>query len=142
MMYGTAARLNEISIGMPKEEVIKRLGNPSTTATDGNSEYMIYHWVEKVVGYPNFPQDYFVSIKNGHVFGYGRKGDFGTTRNPGMDINVQEKIEISKPDSKSESQKSEKSDYEQLDKLYRLKQEGAITEDEYLEHKKKLLSVP
>lgn len=49
MIFGTADQLNKLSIGMPKEEVLKLLGSPKSVSADGGVEYMQYSWVKTLL---------------------------------------------------------------------------------------------
>jgi hypothetical protein len=40
---GTSDRLNRVSLGMTKAEVISVMGEPDSTAANASAEYLIYH---------------------------------------------------------------------------------------------------
>ena len=79
LLFGcaTAHKINKISIGMSKGQVIETLGDPvSVTAKDG-IEYLNYRYSE--TGDDAFygrTDPYVVVIKNGVVDGYGREREF------------------------------------------------------------------
>ena len=80
-IYGTADQLNQISIGMPKEQVLKLLGTPKSTSASNGVEYLQYLWVKTTIAAnANYPEDYFVAIQDGRVLSYGRTGDFDSAR--------------------------------------------------------------
>jgi len=134
MVHGTADQLNKISIGMPKDEVIKVLGPPKSIAANEGIEYMQYRWVKTVIATDaNWPDDYFVAIKEGKVSSYGKKGDFDSTKPP------TQRIEIDKTVRDVSAQKREKDLYTELKKLKDLKDSGVITEAEFEAQKKKAL---
>lgn len=85
-MYGTATQLNQISTGMPKTEVISRLGPPNSTAAYEGGEYLTYRWMEAVA--TAWPQDYFVFLVDGRVSSFGRKGDFNSVKDPTIGVNI------------------------------------------------------
>ncbi len=79
----TAAKLNEISLGMSKQKVIEVLGTPSTTSATKGVEYMIYEFYGAWDGRMRIKggsKNYFVRIKDGIVESYGQKGDFDSTK--------------------------------------------------------------
>jgi hypothetical protein len=83
--------LTRVSVGMDKDEAIRRLGKPTRIAVHGGVEYLEYESYENSgwdwKGKRNF-QQMFVRIVNGRVDSFGRKGDFDSTKNPTTDINV------------------------------------------------------
>lgn len=69
-----AREINVISLGMTKQEVISRLGDPvSISATEGR-EYLNYRFLEQGEDWETSP--YYVRLANGKVDAYGRQGDF------------------------------------------------------------------
>ncbi len=67
-----ASQLNSLSLGMPKANVIEKMGDPLLTKASDGVEYMVYN-LSRPSG------EYFVQIKDGKVAAFGKKGDFGTT---------------------------------------------------------------
>jgi len=73
----TVSKVNRISTGMEKEEVIQALGMPVSTTEKDGAEYMNYRFVESTYdawmsfGGGNVP--YYVKIVNGKVAEYGRQ---------------------------------------------------------------------
>ena len=45
---GTAEQLNQVTTGMPKAEVIAKLGAPSSIAAHRSGDYLTYRWMEAV----------------------------------------------------------------------------------------------
>ncbi len=70
----TSSAMNKISIGMPKEQVIKTLGNPISVSADGTCEYLNYKLLDNIMDDTLTP--YYVRLVNGKVDAYGRNGDF------------------------------------------------------------------
>lgn len=133
-VFGTADQLNQLSIGMSKEEVLKRLGPPKSTAANAGIEYMQYRWVKTVIAADgNFPDDYYVGIRDGRVESFGRKGDFDSAKLPTRRIEVDQTIR------QETSSKSSKDLYTELKKLQDLKEAKLLTEDEFSSRKKRLL---
>ncbi len=84
-----SSKFNKVSLGMSKAEVIDAIGKPQSTSAKDGVEYLTYNVYEVVFG-QYVP--YFVRIKNGKVESYGKMGDFDSTKNPTMNINVDAKI--------------------------------------------------
>jgi outer membrane protein assembly factor BamE (lipoprotein component of BamABCDE complex) len=89
----TAHKINNISLGMTKAEVIEIMGAPmSTSATEG-VEYLHYDLYEtKEAAQFKHGRPYFVRIVDGAVNAYGRRGDFDSTKVPEdkttIDLNI------------------------------------------------------
>lgn len=74
----TSSRLNNLSLGMTKQEVIKKIGNPSSTkASEGVEvlEYMLYPCGGLSVCND---EPYWVTLRDNKVVQFGKAGDFGT----------------------------------------------------------------
>jgi len=71
--YGTAEKLNNISIGMTKEQVVKELGNPDTTRASDNQEVLIYKWMKTVVSWA--PRYFYVRLVNKKVQSFGEESE-------------------------------------------------------------------
>ena len=133
-IFGSADQLNQLSIGMTKEQVIQKIGPPKSTAAGNGVEFMNYRWVKTVIAADgNFPEDYYVQLQNGKVIGYGRKGDFDTTSNPIQRVQIDQTIRH------PESASTKKDLYVELKKLQDMKETGLLTDDEFKARKKKLL---
>jgi hypothetical protein len=80
----TAHKLNEVSVGMTKSEVLAKLGSPNSTRANEGVEYLVYKLRDRVELDPikaqSIGEDYFVQLKDGRVVSYGKVGDFGTAR--------------------------------------------------------------
>lgn len=70
-MYGTGADMNAVSIGMPRAEVIQKLGTPLSTSATATSETLHYRKMERVIGW--LPTAYFVRLEAGKVTSYGKE---------------------------------------------------------------------
>lgn len=134
----TASQLNQISIGMSKDEVIKKMGQPISTAAIGGKEYLNYRLVpsSEPAQWANY-EPYFVCIQEGKVASYGQKGDFDSTKDPTQvikimgDIKSDEKINVKTENNEELTDK--------LKTLNKLLTDGLITKSEFDEQKKKLL---
>ena len=73
MMYGTAAKLNRISVGMPREQVVRELGTPDTSSASGNEEILKYKWMKTVVEW--VPEYFYVRLVDGKVASYGEENE-------------------------------------------------------------------
>jgi hypothetical protein len=75
LMVGCASskKINEISLGMNRDQVITQMGSPDSTSAKDNIEYLNY----KLATDGLFRDDYYVRLVNGQVDAYGRAGDFG-----------------------------------------------------------------
>ncbi|SRR6266540_1579165 len=123
--------LSRISVGMTKSEVIAALGKPDETATHGQTEYLKYGWDNPWDGRRAVAEWYFVRLIGGRVESFGREGDFDSTKNPALDLNVNQKVTTdSKPAIPSDA--DTRSDlFTRLKKLQALKDEGLITQEEF-----------
>ena len=88
----TPQKMNDLSIGMTKGQVIELLGQPHSTSGKGNVQYLNYRLYDI-----NDPpeQPYFVCLVDGKVESYGRLGDLDSTKPPEIkstvDLKIQEK---------------------------------------------------
>lgn len=83
-----------ISLGMSKAEVINILGTPDSVSANKGVEYLSYtlrtetSFTRNTWGYQS---NYFVRLVDGKVESYGRVGDFDSTRNPTLDVNIRQR---------------------------------------------------
>lgn len=132
----TAHKINQVNVGMTKNEVIAVMGQPvSVSATEG-VEYLNYRLSETDDNaFYGITTPYYVRIKNGKVDAFGRHGDFDSTKTPTIRI---EKDETIKQDTNMKVE--EKPDlYKELLKLKELKDQGIITDEEFELKKKEIL---
>ena len=82
--------LNKISVGMTKGQVIEELGEPTSVAAQNGMEVMRYDlWKDFWQRSPgDYKSEFFVKIVGGKVESYGRMGDFDSTKNPALDLNI------------------------------------------------------
>jgi len=133
--YYPSLKMNDIKIGMTRQQVIEIMGSPSSSSAINNIMYLNYSLHEW-----NHPEgqersSYFVRIIDGKVESYGKSGDFDSTKPPTIRI---EKDETIKQDTNMKIE--EKPDlYKELLKLKELKEQGILTEEEFELKKKDLL---
>ena len=89
----TAQKINSVSIGMTKQEVMTALGPPASTSAKDGVEYLNYRFSETDdEAFYGITRPYFVRIINGKVDSYGRLGDFDSTKTPEtkstIDLNI------------------------------------------------------
>jgi hypothetical protein len=134
MVFGTADQLNKVSVGMTRQEVIQTLGEPKAISAKGDLEYLQYRWVKTVVAADaNFPEDYFVAVKNGRVVSYGKKGDFDSAKPATQRVEIDETVKGAAPQQQSGDV------YTDLIKLKALKDAGIISDAEFQAQKTKRL---
>jgi hypothetical protein len=95
LFFGGCARyakdINAISLGMTKQEVIERLGNPASISATKGVEYLNYRYYEDDKDmWWGITHPYYVQIIDGKVTAYGRHGDFGVAE----DAQQRQKIDI------------------------------------------------
>jgi len=69
----SAGKINDVNIGMTKQEAVAVMGQPSSTSAKGDVEYLNY----RLSGGFLMTNDYYVRLKEGKVDAFGRAGDFG-----------------------------------------------------------------
>ena len=83
-------RMNNMRLGMSKDEVIQAMGHPASISATEGVEYLNYRFsdtADEALLY-NITHDYSVCLKDGKVVSYGRRGDFGTTAQPAETIRI------------------------------------------------------
>jgi hypothetical protein len=65
-------KMNNLKIGMTKQEVIEAVGVPYRTSASGNVEYLKYR-IDTGIFYSDL---YLVRLLDGKVDAYGQRGDF------------------------------------------------------------------
>lgn len=125
--------MNKISNGMSKQEVIKKMGKPSSTSSDGYYEYLRYELTANSTDafYGNHTT-YYVRLLDGKVDSYGKMGDFDSSKNPTIDVNTNNKYQNMNENSSDKM-------YSELNKLKDLLDRGIITKDEYEAKKQEIL---
>ena len=134
----TAGRINRVSLGMSKEEVIKVMGRPVSTSAEKGTEYLNYKLAETSTDDAyGISTPYAVCLRGGKVVSYGRHGDFGTTEQPAQVIKV---IGDLKSDEKINVQTENNGELEKkLKTLNKLLTDGFITKNEFDSRRKNFL---
>ena len=87
----TASKMNSLHVGMTKQEVVSVMGQPSNTAAPGGGvEILRYHlsptsWPDNDYA---TTKEYFVRLVNGKAASYGKMGDFDSTKDPTLNVNI------------------------------------------------------
>lgn len=86
----TARKMNALSLGMTKADVIDSLGSPASTSATEGVEFLNYSFPENDSdAMYGIARPYFVKLKDGKVVAYGKRGDFGSTETPRQTIRVE-----------------------------------------------------
>ena len=68
----TAKKMNQLSLGMPKQQVIAIMGEPTTTAAENGQEILIYElYNNSQDAFNDLPTPYYAKIKSGKLSAYG-----------------------------------------------------------------------
>lgn len=86
----TAHKMNNISLGMTKQQVIQTLGPPASTSATTGVEYLNYRFSETDDhAFAGISTPYYVQILDGKVAAYGRSGDFKVPETKStIDLNI------------------------------------------------------
>lgn len=69
----SASKMNNVNIGMTREQAVATMGPPTSTSAKGDVEYLNYRLSSGFLT----TDDYYVRLKAGRVDAFGRSGDFG-----------------------------------------------------------------
>ena len=75
-LIGCAAsskKMNQLKLGMTKQEVIEAIGEPTSTSAKRNREYLNY----RLTADGFYSDSYYVRLLDGKVESYGGAGSFG-----------------------------------------------------------------
>jgi hypothetical protein len=147
----TSEALNNVHIGMTKADVQALLGTPDSTSAQANVEYMTYYLTSDA-GYGR-DQPYMVRLVNGKVESFGRFAQLfdlynrpvtnatpGQPNFPQLGITAASVAPYGTTQGVVVSSGSNLAD--ELVKLKRLKDQGALTDEEFAKAKAKLLATP
>lgn len=87
----TLDKMNNVSIGMDKQQVISAMGSPTETRAAEGVEYLVYH-LRTHTDIRRAKKPYFVKLQNGQVTAYGEIGDFGSTQTPESTVNINQTV--------------------------------------------------
>jgi hypothetical protein len=126
----TANKLNDLRIGMTKDQVIAILGKPDSTSAQSNIEYLTYYLVSDTATRIG-DQPYSVRLVNGQVESFGRFMQLFDIYN--RPVSGASSPSVGTPGQPVAGLATE------LQKLKTLKDQGALTEEEYQTAKARLL---
>lgn len=69
----SSSKINNVSLGMTREETVAVMGEPASTSAKGDVEYLNYRLSKGLF----MTDDYYVRLRGGKVDAFGRAGDFG-----------------------------------------------------------------
>jgi Short C-terminal domain/SmpA / OmlA family len=147
----TSEALNNVHIGMTKAEVLSLLGTPDSTSAQANVEYMTYYLTSDA-GYGR-DQPYMVRLVNGKVESFGRFAQLfdlynrpvtnATPGQPGFPQLGIAAASVSPSGTTEVTADLPRTDLAaQLAMLKQLRDQGALTDDEFAKAKAKLLAAP
>jgi outer membrane protein assembly factor BamE (lipoprotein component of BamABCDE complex) len=70
---GSSKKMNLLSLGMTKQQVIETIGEPTSTSAKRNTEYL--HYLLSTDGF--YSDSYYVRLLDGKVESYGWAGSYG-----------------------------------------------------------------
>lgn len=85
-----SSKMNNVTVGMTKQEVVSIMGKPGTTSATGSVEYLQYR-PDAMARFAGQQTWYYVRLVDGKVDSYGLLGDFDSTKHPTVNVNVQNK---------------------------------------------------
>ena len=130
----TAHKINNVQVGMTKEQVMTTMGKPASVSAKGGVEYLNYSLSETDdQAWYGITVPYYVRLVNGVVDAFGRMGDFDSTKTP--TVRIESKGEV----THDVTTKASGDMYSELMKLKELRDSGVLTADEFESQKKKLL---
>lgn len=90
----TAGKINRLSLGMSKPEVMAVMGTPTSTSAQKNVEYLTYQLSETDdMAFAGVTRPYWVRLIDGKVEMFGRAGDFGSAERPVTRIEVKQSVQ-------------------------------------------------
>jgi hypothetical protein len=94
----TTQKMNRLSVGLTKQAVIKVMGEPASTSSPGNGVEILRYRLSPHNGFTTWQhatygvtEEYFVRLVDSHVESFGKMGDFDSTKDPTLNINVKTK---------------------------------------------------
>jgi hypothetical protein len=78
-----STKLNRLSVGMDKQQVVKVMGQPYYTGAKDGTTIMQYKLEDE-----KFKELYYVRLLDGRVESYGKLGDFDSTKDPTSTNNI------------------------------------------------------
>jgi hypothetical protein len=89
----TAPKMNRLSLGMTKEEVISVMGKPASTSSAGESVELLHYHLSPTGGpiLHLITEEYFVKMLSGKVVAYGTMRDLDSTKDAATKMNTNDK---------------------------------------------------
>lgn len=88
----TAPKMNRLSVGMTKSQVLSVMGEPTSTAATDGVEFLRYRLSPTSDHAFNvITEEYFVRLVNGTVDCYGKMGDFDSAQKSTLNVNIKER---------------------------------------------------
>lgn len=87
----TAKKINRVSLGMTKDQVIDNLGEPDSSKGKDNREVLVYEFIEDA--WTGREGTYWVELQSGKVVWYGKAGDFGSSEGSKHTIELNQKVQ-------------------------------------------------
>jgi hypothetical protein len=72
LLLGCASKMNQVQLGMTRDQVVGAIGSPSSTSEMEDTTYLKYQLCNDWI----FTDRYFVRLTNNKVDAFGRVGDF------------------------------------------------------------------
>ncbi|RPJ69323.1 MAG: outer membrane protein assembly factor BamE [Desulfobacteraceae bacterium] len=72
LLLGCASKMNDVRIGMTRDQVVEAIGAPNSTSEMGNTAYLNYQLYSDWI----FTNRYYVRLTDGQVDAFGRVGAF------------------------------------------------------------------
>ena len=143
----TSAKLNDVRIGMTRDQVVSILGQPDSTSAQANVQYMTYY-LDTTSDYRD--RAYMVRLVNGKVESFGRFAQLVdlynrpvTNATPGQPDFPQLGIGTAGTPVVNLPAPTPKLDLaSQIERLKALKDQGVLTDEEFQKAKAKLLAQP
>ena len=137
-MSTSANKLNNIHIGMTRSEVVALLGVPDSTSAQGSIEYLTYYLNNDA---SSRDQPYSVRLVNAKVESFGRFAQLADIYNRPVDGSAPNPWGMTNGMGPAPAPGATSPDIVvQLQQLKTLKDQGALTEDEFQKAKTRILS--
>ena len=133
-----AQRIKTLSVGMSKADVIKKLGNPDSVSARAGIEYMNYNlYATDDDAYKNRTTPYYVRIVNGSLESYGK--ETAKTRRKIKKLHSSANERLRSKANKKPARPQGVDIYEELLQFHQLREQGIITDGEFIKLKTKAI---
>lgn len=134
----------KIRIGMSKNEVVQRVGNPARTSSSNDFEVYEYDAYDHYGAMRVNLRSQYIRFVDGKVESYGNKADFDPAKPPARKMEVDQKIGTAMreetADRKASAPPPTAFDLRtELEKLEKMKRDGLITEAEFKELRQRVI---